>query len=348
MTYLGRLQKIRRPKGPKALFIKRLLVVGLASFTFHLTSATGWTQSLPDCDKALVQDGLSFSGSQFDKLTYLYLMDKETYEQKKKTATSELQDWFSSSYNEFQSKLSRYFNTINFQVESQKMLDYARYYLSDNALQAYSKCIEENAKKRDGSLHVWFTDVGKELAVGQIYWNDAPGDNSNLPLSVLTAGVVPTSWPSEILPDQTVPFLLTRLEGKPMALVVKAGAYGASETVPAYFKVTPKRSARVRDSAIGKADCKRGGSDDGQVCVAPSTGWAFLPETASVQVTKNVAFAEARGATTNPHEKQKATITERSPERVCMKLVCYPRTRKGSLLKAYISTIEERWEFIEE
>jgi hypothetical protein len=107
--------------------------------------------------------------------------------------------------------------------------------------------------------------------------------------------------------------------------------------------VSKKKSRSHRKSQEVRAYCPHGGGGEKSECISPTPGSLFLPDTARAQITFNQSYDRRKHTTvtTNNRVEQTATITESSPLRVCMKVRCYPPTKYGSDIRAYISVIEE-------
>lgn len=199
-----------------------------------------------DCSPVnlLIQDNNVTINDETTKLSILDQVDKEHFEQAKKSfqgGASIVVDGLPisgySNFEDFKSALDREKRLYRFDLDQRKSSIVAQQSLSDNALQAYVACLSAN---RDTGVIVWVGNTGafSKKAIVNIKWlGGVGGKEGQLENQVVIDGAdvsdallktIPTTWRDK----ETVSLILTRHPTEDALVLAKVSGYSGTLVIP--------------------------------------------------------------------------------------------------------------------
>lgn len=197
-----------------------------------------------NCDNTLIQDQEHGASNEVLRLSYLWLITEENFEQTKKDRGGNLFLRYSGAalsafgnYNDFKEARSKEFELFDFKYDAQTARAYARTYLSGNALAAYVECLRTH---RHG-VFVWLRDVTSTNATLEIHYRAFPGDASEKVLeNIEFVGVVsPPEVRSIWNVNESASYVLTRNLSSELRVAITLGGSTDSAWVPPPPQLAP-------------------------------------------------------------------------------------------------------------
>ncbi|MEL7544504.1 MAG: hypothetical protein AAGJ70_12095, partial [Pseudomonadota bacterium] len=98
-----------------------------------------------NCSAALVQNAVKYSGDKVEQLAFLHLVNEDNYSEAKKDVSATVPGYFDGNYGDFAKSLQKYREQQGIALSTREIVDFTKYYLSSESLEAYKTCISVNA-----------------------------------------------------------------------------------------------------------------------------------------------------------------------------------------------------------
>ena len=282
----------------------------------------------------LIQDQNSSINQESTKLSILDQIDKEHFEQGKKSfqgGASVIVDGLPmsgySNFEDFKSALDREKSLYRFDLDQRSISSVAQQSLSDNALEAYVACLTAS---RDTGVIIWAGNTGAfaAKAIINIKWLGGVGGKSGdleggividgADISSEASGAIPKSWKDK----EVYSFILTRHPKEDAFVLAKISGYSASFVIPHDQPIPIVTDTPVTTEEI---HLKTDRDDVSQEkCLDAKQNEFFLLSPKPVPSLRYVGDA--------PHNKASASTL--SPKRVCV---------TGTVSTAKTGVTEELW-----
>lgn len=164
-----------------ATFIHFIAIIALLTLVF-----IGHVFAKPvDCDTVLLQKTSNITRFRHQShLSWLLLITKENYDEIKKSASAELIDYFSGSYDSFRKKREQYLKKANYSKTTDEAREEVRVNLPEDAVPAWRDCVLSNSH----GLFTWTDHIDEEGAILGIGWNPPPGLDKLKDVQVVLVG----------------------------------------------------------------------------------------------------------------------------------------------------------------